>query len=169
MIQLDHKETPIESHDIQIVVICDEVENPDNIGMILRVADGFGVEKVIFKSKINQIPKKSKRVSRSAWERIKFDFTSSIEESIKEFKIAGYHIVAVELTNESADLRNIDFRTTNKLVLVIGNESRGVSAYALNLCDDALMIPLFGEGSSLNVVNALSISLFEIIRQATLS
>ncbi|QCK16370.1 TrmH family RNA methyltransferase [Mangrovivirga cuniculi] len=125
MKQLNHQETPIKNHDNQIVLICDDVENADNIGMILRVADGFGVQKVMFKSETKELSKKSKRVSRSAYERIEFEFLSSLGQHINDYKEAGYHIVAVELTNESIDLRKFDCGAMDKIVIIIGNESRG--------------------------------------------
>ncbi|NMM48970.1 TrmH family RNA methyltransferase [Marinigracilibium pacificum] len=166
--QLDHFQTPVYSHNISLIVICDRVEKPANMGMILRLCDAFNISKCYFVgNEIEELPQKARKVSRSAFERVNYTFIKSVDELMSQLRKDNYKIIGLELTDRSKDLREFDFSKVSKIAFVIGSEKHGLSREMLGILDDAVMIPLFGGVSSLNVVNSLSIGLFEVIRQKT--
>lgn len=166
--QLEHHNTTFSSLSSDIVVMLDGVELPANIGMSFRVAEGLGVRTMIIAGDQEQLSsKKIKRVARSTIDRISYDVKPNLLESIASYKALGYRVYAIELTENAIDLRKVDFSNVENVVFILGAENFGVSTEVLDLCDGEIAIPMFGSNSSFNVVTALSMSLFEYVRQIT--
>lgn len=165
MKQLNHNETPITPRTFPIVVMCDGIVLPANIGAIFRLADAFGVEKVIFGGEdIDTSRRKVKQVSRSTHQWVKYKQTSDLPKAISELIAENYHIIGLEITNQSKPIDELNFSADQKTGLIIGGESHGISQEVLNLCDQTIHIPIYGRNSSMNVVNALAIFLHEITK-----
>jgi len=163
--QLTHEETPFHTHGVQISVVCDNISSPANLGMIFRVCEAMGVEALYICGEEYIPSKKMQRAARSTAATVPHYYVPSATNCIRKLKSEAYHILAMELTNSCIDLRSYVFKQDVKYVLVAGAENGGVSDDVLQLVDNSVAIPLFGKNSSMNVATALSICLFECIRQ----
>ncbi|MEA1875275.1 MAG: TrmH family RNA methyltransferase [Bacteroidota bacterium] len=166
MKQLTHTETPTSPRTFPIMVLCDGITLPANIGAILRLADAFGVEKIIFGGVgVKTSGRKVKQVSRSTHQWVPHKHTFNIAAEISTLKIEGYEIIALEITDQSEPIHELKIRKEQKIALVIGSEVQGISKEVLNLCNQASHIPIHGRNTSMNVSNALAIILYDITRQ----
>lgn len=157
-VQTNHREFKSNEHYIDIVLICDNVILPANIGGILRLADAYGVSEVVFKSQDNKLSQKSKSVSRGTNKYVKHSFADNIE--ISDFGI-DREWVCLEITDKSLPLSKFQLNKSNKIGVIIGNESQGVGTEFL-LKIPAFHIKMFGMNSSMNVTNSLSAFLFHV-------
>jgi 23S rRNA (guanosine2251-2'-O)-methyltransferase len=129
-----------------------------NIAGVLRTAEAFMVEHVY-------MLRKPRSMSETAGEgKLQpTTYTPDLVAVIQQARADGYTVVALEQTTESVSLPMAQLPA--KLCLVAGDEGGGVPPKALVLCDMAVVIPQFGKIPSLNVVTAISIALYEWVRQ----
>lgn len=159
--QTTHAQNKFKKQKFPIVLVCDKIRTPENMGMILRVAESFGIEKIIFdKESPNPGTRSVKRISRDANKFVAFEVSQNIAEDLLLLKKEKYKIVALEITSDSKPINELKIET--KIALVLGAERNGISKKLLELCDEKYHIEMFGTNSSMNVVNALSIALYEI-------
>lgn len=163
--QLTHSQTKTHRHNAQITVVCDNISSPANIGMIFRICEAMGVEMLYICGDTIAPSIKTQRASRATAHMIPNKYVDSSQTCILQLKQEGYKLIAIELTDCSIDLRSYEFENGAKYALIVGAENWGISHEVLQLADTSLMIPLFGSNSSMNVATALSICLFECIRQ----
>ncbi len=164
--QLTHEEVIINQRQFPVRVLCDNITTPANVGMIFRICEGLGVEKIHLGGETTRPPhKRLQKASRSTENYIAYESNPDLLSCINSLKEEGYTIIAVELTDNSQDVRKFSFKSEEKVALVVGAEAEGVSQEVLDLTDHCVEIPLFGKNSSLNVATALSIALYEAVRQ----
>ena len=84
---------------------------------------------------------------------------------IKSLKNEGRHIISLEITSQSTPIHLTQFSNDKKIVVVIGDENFGISETILNISDSVIHIDMFGQNSSMNVVQATNIALYEITKQ----
>ncbi|MBT3242261.1 MAG: TrmH family RNA methyltransferase [Bacteroidetes bacterium] len=169
MKQLQHKEIPKAESSLPITILCDGISLPVNIGNIFRLADAFGVERIVFAGqKIDVRNRKVKQVSRSTHLWIPYSNITLLPPEISELKNRGYFIIALEITDNSQVIQEVDLSSNQKTALIIGSEHKGISEEVLSLCDKTFHIPIFGQNTSMNVANALAVSLYEISKQISL-
>lgn len=147
------------------MLVCDNVTNAPNVGSILRIADAFGVERVIFCGDQIQLGKRMTKTSRSTEKYVNYHVNKDITETVTQLKNDNYFILALEITTKSVSIQNFELTTNQPIAIVVGNENFGVSAPILQLSDIIIHIDMYGHNSSMNVTQAASIALFEITRQ----
>jgi len=161
--QKTHALTQNSKHNLDIVVIAENIRNPENLGMILRVSEAFGAGKVCFVgSKSVEFTTKAKRASRNTHNTIAFDFYENGKNLLIEHKEEGFEILALEITSNSKSIESFEIERSKKLALIVGSERNGISEELLEEVDATYHIEMFGQNSSLNVVNALSIALYQV-------
>ncbi|WP_299100345.1 TrmH family RNA methyltransferase [uncultured Winogradskyella sp.] len=163
--QLNHYNSNFKKQQHAIKVICDNVTNAPNIGSLFRVADAFGIEELIFCGKNIQLGRRMTKTSRSTEKYVNYSFNDSIEEQIQSLKASGYFLIALEIAENSEALSSFKLLTNQPIALILGDENFGVSETLLNLVDAVVHINMYGNNSSMNVVQATSIALFEITKQ----
>ncbi|MCB0383177.1 MAG: TrmH family RNA methyltransferase [Psychroserpens sp.] len=165
MKQLDHYSTLFSKRTFPITVICENVTNAPNVGSLFRTSDAFGVEKLIFCGEHIPLGRKMTKTSRATEKSVSYKISDAIIEEVTELKTKGYQIIALEITDSSKAIHTYQFLKKQPVALVIGDENFGVSEAVLRLCDDTIHIEMFGQNSSMNVVQATSIALYEISKQ----
>ncbi len=140
----------------RIILLLQSIAYPANVGSIFRMADGAGVEEVILTG-ITPVPPQPTidKVSRMKYKSVPWRYEEDAAVVLDQLRADGYETVAVELTDDSVVYTDFDY--SDKLCLVVGHEDHGVTKATLAACDDAVFIPMFGKGLSLNVHVALSI------------
>lgn len=145
------------------IVILDGIEDPHNLGAIIRTAECAGVHGVVIPKRrsatVNQTVYKS---SAGAVEHMLIAKVSNITNTINELKDKGLWIYGADM--EGSDYH---FNTSLKgpIGLVIGNEGKGLSRLVKEKCDVLVKIPMLGKISSLNASNAAAILIYEVVRQ----
>jgi tRNA G18 (ribose-2'-O)-methylase SpoU len=164
--QLKHHEIKNKRNNFPLVLLCDGIRTPENIGMIFRVAEAFGVQKIIF-TKYSPDTKniKVKKTSRNTFKKLDSIWIDHLKDEILNLKKKKFSILGLEITNHSIPIQNVYFNKFENIALIIGSERYGISQEILNLIDHYIEIPMVGKNSSMNVVNALSIALYEISKQ----
>ena len=146
------------------LVLCDGIEDPHNLGAILRVCDACGFNGVIVKQDRNVgLNATVAKVSCGAIESVPVACTNSMQNCIQTLKDAGYWIVTTTLDNDSVDYREVKYDT--KIVLVLGNEGKGVSQLVAKRSDWKVILPMHGIVDSLNVSCAFAAMGYEILNQ----
>lgn len=163
--QLTHYSNKFHEKTFPIVLVCDNVTNAPNIGSLFRTADTFGVDRLILCGKDLTIGRKVTRTSRSTEKYVNYEIQPSIEAVVKSLIEKGYHIISLEITENSTPIESMDFTKHSPLALVIGDENFGVSDAILEQSNVIIHIEMFGKNSSMNVVQATNIALFEITKQ----
>lgn len=144
--------------DTGIILVLDQLQDPGNLGTIIRTADWFGVKK-IFCSPDTCDAYAPKVVQSSMGSLMRMDIKYIELESFLA-SVNGLSIYSAELSGRSV----FEVNFNEPLVLVIGNESRGVSASISDLANEKIMIPRFGDTESLNASIATGIILSHIKR-----
>ena len=163
--QLTHSEIENKISSDEIIIVADNLRSPENIGMLFRVAEGFGVTRVILiGDSPNLSNRKVKRTARSTEENISIETYIDSEEIINSLKKENYHLIGLEITNTSIVLKEFNFTKYSKIALFIGNERNGINSEILKKLNDTVHFDLYGKNSSINVINALSVGLYEIKR-----
>lgn len=145
-----------------LILMLDGIEDPQNLGAILRSADAFGVDWIIMKSR-GEAPLNGTvaKVSTGAIEYVDVSIVPNLSNAIKLLKDAGYWVVASDgSAKQTYDEVNYDC----PIVLVIGSEGFGISRLVLQNSDFIIKIPMFGHVNSLNASVATGILLSAINR-----
>lgn len=148
--------------DNEIIVILDHLEDPHNLGAIIRTCEAAGIKAIIIpKNRQVGINATVMKTSVGTLENVSVAEVSNIANTIDRLKKEGYWIVGTALEN-SIDYREINY--DGKIALVIGSEGFGISALTAKKCDFLAKIPMYGETNSLNASVAAGIMIYEIIR-----
>jgi tRNA G18 (ribose-2'-O)-methylase SpoU len=148
-----------ESRTQDLAVICDNIKSAQNLGNIVRTAECLGFKNVYtcgYTCELNHPSAlKSSMGSELFIDWKPFNTTSECVESLKS---NGFTIIGLETSSASATLEKIKSisKVSNKVALVLGNETHGISPGVLGLCDHIYTVPMFGHKNSLNVVNAFA-------------
>lgn len=162
----EFKSAPIEH---QIVLIAENIRTPENAGMMMRLADAFGIQQIYFVGdNAIELSTKVKRASRNTYKTVNFQYIADATEIVTDFTKEGFTPLALEITNSSKPLKAIKTEKNQKFVVIVGGERQGVSENLLELCNEHYHIPMFGKNSSINVVNALAIGLYKITENHSL-
>lgn len=146
-------------------MVAHEIRSPENVGMIVRVSEAFGCKEVVFLGNSPNLENnRVKRTSRSSEKELKIYFNQNSDQVINELQKNKYELMALEITKKSIPLKKVDFTKQDKIALLIGNERHGISENLLNIIDCHLHFDMYGKNSSMNVVNSLSVALYEITR-----
>lgn len=152
-------------NDKTCILLLDKVKDPGNMGAIIRTADAFGIDGVIVtEGCVDIYNSKVVRATMGSIFRVPIYNESNGVEIIKELKKKGLLIYSTSL-EESKYIQNVDFNKS--CVLIIGNESRGVSQDIIALADELIKIPMPGGAESLNAAIASSIIMYEATMQRT--
>lgn len=143
-----------------LLVILDGIEDPHNLGAILRSSEAVGVDGVIV-SKHGTCPLNSTvaKTSTGAIDLVKVCEVNNLSNAIKKLKDEGFWIVGAEATN-SVDYRQIDY--SGKIALVVGSEGKGISRLVIENCDYKVKLPMVGKINSLNVSVACAVLLYQV-------
>ncbi|NNE31676.1 MAG: TrmH family RNA methyltransferase [Winogradskyella sp.] len=163
--QLSHYNSTFKKQEHQITLVCDNISNAPNVGSLLRLADAFAIENLIFCGENVSLGKRMKKTSRSTENYVNHAIKADINEVIQSLKEKDYHCIGLEITNNSTDLRYYKLNTDTPIALVLGHESLGISENVLKLMDAVVHINMYGNNSSMNVVQAASITLYELTKQ----
>ena len=145
-----------------IIVALDDIQDPGNLGTILRTVDSVGLTQIIVsKGTADPYNPKVVRSSMGAIYRVKVIECEDLLETLKEVKRNKFKILVSSL-KESNSIYNVKY---NKKVLVIGNEANGVEEKIMNIADEKIKIPMLGKTESLNAAVATGIILYEYVRQ----
>lgn len=163
--QLTHYNTNFNKKTFPITLVCENVTNAANIGSLFRIADAFGVEKIIFCGDSIPLGRKMTKTSRATEKVVKHDISQDASEVVSILKAENYQCIALEITEDSLPIHAFKFSDKKPIALVIGDENFGVSDPILKACDHTIHINMFGQNSSMNVVQATNIALYEITKQ----
>lgn len=139
--------------------------NAPNLGGLLRISDAFGIKELIFCGKDVQLGKRMKKTSRATEKYVSHNIQPDILEVVKDLKAKNNFIIALEITDNSTRLDDFKLNTKQPITIIIGNESFGISEDILKLTDTTVYLNMFGENTSMNVVQATSITLYELTKQ----
>lgn len=146
-----------------LLLALDEVEDPQNFGSILRLADSAGVHGVIIpKHRSCQVTGTVIKVSSGSAFNVPIARVTNLKEALLFFKERGIWIFGLTPHAEKT-IYQIDLRIP--LLIIAGNEERGIKPSILKKCDLLARIPMRGKVESLNVAQAVGIVLFEVLRQ----
>jgi 23S rRNA (guanosine2251-2'-O)-methyltransferase len=141
----------------------DGIEDPHNLGALLRTADGAGVDGVILPERRSApISATVAKTSAGASEHVRIARVTNLVRALEQMKQANVWVLGLD-ERGTPDYTNFDFRTD--CVLVLGREGAGLHDLVKKTCDHLLRIPMAGMVSSLNVSVAGAIVMYEAMRQ----
>ena len=145
-----------------IILVLDHLEDPHNLGAIVRTCEAAGIKSIIISSyRQVQVNATVMKTSVGTINNINIVQVSSIANAIDRLKKSGYWIVGTSL-EDSVDYRSVDY--DGKIAIVIGNEGTGISKLVSKKCDFLVKIPMYGKTNSLNASVATGIIIYEVIR-----
>lgn len=166
---------------MELVVVLDNIRSTYNVGAILRTAEGFGANEIVFSGYTPRVhdnallphlraklDKEIHKTALGAEDMLKITFTDDIANKLAKFKAAGYQIIGLEnnidddrlIKMNSPELKS---RLSNKVVLILGEEVHGISHKLYDLIDLFLEIPMRGKKESFNVSVAAGIAMYAIM------
>lgn len=149
--------------DEDLVVLLDHLEDPHNVGAIIRTCEAAGIKSIIMpKDRQVGINATVMKTSVGTLDNVKVVMVSNLVNAIDKLKAKGFWVVGTTLSDNSVDYREIDY--SGKIALVIGNEGVGISNIVTKNCDFLAKIPMYGTTNSLNASVATGIIIYEIIR-----
>jgi 23S rRNA (guanosine2251-2'-O)-methyltransferase len=154
---------PQNKKETALFIILDGIEDPHNLGAILRTADASGAHGVIIRARravgLTSVVEKA---SAGAMEYVPVARVANISQAIEILKKSGVWIVGIDQAG-NMDYTQVDYRPPT--AVVIGSEGQGLSDLVKKHCDFLALIPMKGKVSSLNASVAAGVILYEVVRQ----
>lgn len=147
----------------QRLIILDQIEDPHNLGAIIRSAESFGFDGVIIPERRSaSVSPIVYKTSAGAINNINVIMVKNINRAIEEIKEAGFWVYGLA-GEASSPIDKTDLK--GKVCLVVGNEGKGLSRLVRENCDILINIPMKGFVNSLNASVASAIAMYEVLRQ----
>lgn len=149
---------------LPLLVALDEIQDPHNVGAILRSADAAGADGVILcRHNSAGLTPAAIKASTGAAYTVPVCIAGNMAQALARLKENGYWIAGTDFDAQSVDYRQPDY--SSPLVLVIGNEGKGMGRTVKKQCDYKVHLPMRGSVQSLNASVAAGILLYEIQSQ----
>lgn len=147
-----------------IYLILENIYDTYNVGGIFRLADALAVEKIYLCGEMEIPPNhKIKKASIGTYKVVSWEYRKTAKEAIEELKAKKVKIYAVEQSENAKNFQTVNYLFP--LVLVVGNETSGITKETLDLCDEIVEIPMWGVNKSLNVIVSAAIVGYEVVKQ----
>ena len=144
------------------IVILDNIEDPHNLGSIIRVCECAGVHGIVIpKQRACSVNATVLKTSAGACNHLAVCRVANINQIIEKLKKEGFWIYCADMDGEYVYKTNL----TGPVAVVIGSEGKGVSKLTKQLCDGVIKLPMYGKVNSLNASTATSAVVYEIVRQ----
>ena len=144
------------------IVILDELEDPHNLGSIVRTAELCGVHGIIIPKRRNVgVTATVYKASVGAIEYVKIAKVTNVNSTIDELKAKNIWVYGADINGEEY---SYDTNFNGACAIVIGNEGKGISKLTKNKCDKLVKIPMIGKINSLNASVAGGIMLYEVLK-----
>ncbi len=151
-----------EKHEKPFIIVCDEIEDPHNLGAIIRTAECCAVHGIIIPKRrsasLNATVAKS---ASGALEYMRVARVTNIPNTIEELKENAIWVFGADMDGE--DFERIDFDCP--CALVIGNEGKGIGTLTAKKCDQIVSLPMFGKINSLNASVAAGVLMYEVVKK----
>lgn len=144
------------------LVALDNVQDPGNLGAILRTAEALGIDGVIVGGGCDIYNPKVLRASMGSILRIPVYQTDNLMKVLSELKANGMAVFGTSPLADAKKITEMDF--SSPCICVIGNEANGISSEIINICNELITIPMLGRAESLNASVAASITMWEMLR-----
>ncbi|MEB3198035.1 MAG: 23S rRNA (guanosine(2251)-2'-O)-methyltransferase RlmB [Candidatus Sericytochromatia bacterium] len=166
-VELDDLIERVRSQPYPALLMLDGIEDPQNLGALIRTAEGAGFGGVIIPNRraVGLTPVVAK-VAAGALDRVPVARTGNLSQAATRLKEAGFWLVGADAAGESLPYA-LDL--TRPLVLVLGAEGRGLARLLAERCDHRVRLPLAGELESLNASAAGAVLMYEAVRQRLLA
>ncbi|MBH5320818.1 23S rRNA (guanosine(2251)-2'-O)-methyltransferase RlmB [Paenibacillus sp. GSMTC-2017] len=149
--------------EMPFILLLDEIEDPHNLGSILRTAECTGVHGVIIpKRRAAGLTATVLKISAGAAEHVPVARVTNLAQTIEKLKEAGVWIAGTDVS-ASQDVYKMKFDMP--LAVVIGNESKGMGRLIGEKCDFLVKLPMLGQLNSLNASVAAGVLMYEVVRQ----
>ena len=146
-----------------VIVIADGIEDPHNLGAIIRTAEALGVQGIVIpQRRAAGVTSTVMKVAAGALENMAIARVTNLNQAIAKLKEAGFWIYGTTVDTDTM-LHETNF--SGAVGLVVGSEGKGLSQLTEKNCDQLVAIPLVGQTPSLNASVATAIALYEIFRQ----
>lgn len=144
-----------------VILALDNIRSAYNVGSILRTAEAFGVEEIVFGGITPDLSHpKVKKTSLGAENGLKTSITDDLFAYLSNERKKDVKIVSLEINDKANNIN--DFKINEPFILVVGNEVSGVAEDILSISKHILKIPMRGKKESLNVSVACGIALYEL-------
>ena len=154
----------VEEDENAIVIVLDHLEDPQNVGSILRTASAIGVSGVIIpEDRACGITPAAVRASAGGAEHVKVAHVVNLPRAIADLKEAGMWFTALDWGEDAKEYTKVDFK--GRAGLVVGSEGSGVGRLVRENCDFVAVLPMPGGFESLNAGVAAAVAMYEILRQ----
>jgi 23S rRNA (guanosine2251-2'-O)-methyltransferase len=156
-------------HDVKedanaLVLLLDHIEDPQNVGSLLRTADAAGVTAVLLpEDRASGVTAGVVRASAGAAEHMRVAKVVNLVRAMKELQEFGLWITGLDFGSDAKPYTSVDFK--GRVGLVVGSEGNGLSRLVRESCDFVAALPMKGRVESLNAGVAGAIALYEIVRQ----
>jgi tRNA (guanosine-2'-O-)-methyltransferase len=149
---------------LELVVVCQSVAYPVNVGSIFRIADALHATEVLLTGITPTPPHPTiSKVGRDKHRRVPWRYIERPETALEEVRARGFWIAALEITDRCQPYYAVDY--PQQVALVLGNEDHGVTRACLALCDAAVYVPMYGKGRSLNVHVSLAVVGYHLLHR----
>ncbi len=146
-----------------VVLFLDHIEDPQNVGSLLRTADAAGVKGVIIpEDRSSGVTPAAVRASAGAAEHLCVVKVVNLARAMDVMKEHGLWITGLDFGDDARDYREVDY--SGRCGIVVGNEGRGISRLIREKCDFIAMLPMLGSVSSLNASVAGGLVMYEALR-----
>lgn len=144
------------------LVILDHLEDPHNLGAIIRTSEAAEVDGIIIpKNRSVSVNSTVMKTSAGAAQNMKIALVTNLKHTIETLKKKGFWIVGTDMEGTRFD--QLDYR--GKIAIIIGNEGNGMSRLTKENCDFIASIPMYGKINSLNASVAAGIMIYEAVKQ----
>lgn len=145
----------------RLVVICAQVRDPGNAGTIIRCADAFGADAVVFtEGSVEPTNPKTVRSTVGSVFHLPIITKIAYEDAVRWARDAGLSVLATDAAGRDLDQMSIDGLLAQPTAWVMGNEAWGLPAQLLDATDEVVRIPMWGKAESLNLSTAAAICLY---------
>ena len=160
----------IETHSIDeiklrnnFILVLDSIQDPGNLGTIIRTADAAGVDGVVLsRGCVDLYNPKVLRATMGSIYHVPVYYNEDINNTVKVLKQNGSTVYAAHLDGIN---NYFDMDMKRKIVIIIGNEANGISEEVVRIADHLVKIPIIGSSESLNAAIAASLIMYEAVRQ----
>lgn len=158
----DILKTAEERNEKPFIIICDEIEDPHNLGAIIRTAEACGVHGIIIpKRRSASLNATVAKTSAGALEYMKVARVTNIANTIDKLKEAGIWVFGADMNGQPYTQIDYDI----PCAIVIGNEGKGIGTLTAKKCDAIISLPMKGKINSLNASVAAGVLVYEVVRK----